>query len=364
MRVYMDGTAFMQHRRSGISRYVAELVEAFDRDPSLGIEPVTPYRWITNVHADGSRRGFRALPLPRRFRRPVLDRLNRGHARQSGRTDVAHYPLYDDSLLEKATHLRSITTVYDFTFEVFPHLFSDQTSELDLKRRFLEACDVLVCISESTASDLRRFHPQLDKPVFVTPLAVAPQFSHPRRSPLRSLPERYLLHVGNRAQHKNVELLFRAFRVLSERYADLQLVLTGAGLPGEADHLRRLGIAERTHFRKLTDAELPTAYHHAAAFVFPSRYEGFGLPLVEAMAAGCPTLISTAPALLEVAGEAAVVVDPDDLDGAIAGLERILGDQRHASDLRAAGRTRAADFTWHRTAQLTARAYRTAKVHT
>lgn len=358
LRVHFDGTAFMQHRRSGISRYFAELIAAYDADPALGVEPLTPYRFMTNVHARGTQRRFVSLPLPRRVREPALDRLNRRHRPGVVTTaDVAHFPLYDAALLHEAEHTRSVTTVYDFTFEVFPDLFGDVQEDLVVKRRFLEACDVLVCISEATRRDLHRFHPDLDKPVLVTPLAVSEEFFGASDRPVKGLPDRYLLHVGNRAEHKNIDLVLQAFQRLSSGDPDLQLVLSGQGLPDEEAKLRELGIQDRTKVLRISDADLPAAYRHALAFVFPSRYEGFGLPLVEAMAAGCPTLVSDTPALLEVAGDAADVVSPDDVDGAVTALQRLIGDTSYAEARRTSGRRRAREFTWRRTAELTVPAY-------
>lgn len=357
IRVHFEGTAFMQHRRSGISRYFAELIAAYDEDPALGIEPVTPYRYMTNVHAPQAGRGFRSLPLPRRHRADVLERLNRRRQAAPIRAEVTHYPLYEMGLLEGARAGRSVTTVYDFTFEVFPHLFGDLTRELEVKRQFLEAADVLVCISDATAQDLKVFHPELDKPVLVTPLAVSDEFQDAPVRRIRGLPERYLLHVGNRAEHKNVDLLLRVFAELAQRDPDLHLVMSGAGLPDEPEKIAALGIEGRTHVLKVSDAQLPGLYRGAQAFVFPSRYEGFGLPPLEAMAAGCPVLVSDTPALLEVVGDAADVFAPDDVDGAAALVERLLGDPAHAAARRAEGRRRAGEFSWRRTAQLTAAAY-------
>jgi glycosyltransferase involved in cell wall biosynthesis len=357
LRVHFDGSAFLQHRRSGISRYVAELIGAYDADPALGVQPVTPYRYITNVHARSTDRGFRSLPLPGRLRTPVLGRLNRRRARALGPVDLTHYPLYDAALLDAARSGVSVTTVYDFTWEVFPELFGDVTRDLGVKREFLDACDVLVCISEATRRDLHRFHPELDKPVLVTPLAVADAFRTAVDRPVKGLPERYLLHVGNRHRHKNVDLVHRAFRELAATDPDLHLVLCGQALPEEAALIAEIGVPERTHVVRLSDADLPSAYRRAQAFVFPSRYEGFGLPLLEAMAAGCPSLISTTPALTEVGGEDVDAVDPDDVDGAVAALQRLLGDAAHTAARREAGRRRAGEFTWRRTAELTAAAY-------
>jgi glycosyltransferase involved in cell wall biosynthesis len=359
LRVELDGTPFMEHRRSGITRYLTELISAFDRDPRLGVEAVTPYRYLTNAHAPSAGRKFRSLPLPRRWRRPVLDRLNRRYA-DAGAVDLTHFPWYDAAALERARERRSATTVYDFTFEVFPELFGDVSAELALKAEHLEAADVLLCISEATRQDLERFHPGLDKPVVVTPLAVGDEFRNAQDRPVRGLPKRYLLHVGNRVEHKNVELLLRAFKAIADDFPDLHLVLSGQGMATEPERLEALGITARTRVLRLSDRDLPSAYRRAEAFVFPSRYEGFGLPVVEAMAAGCPTVVTDAPALLEVVGDAADVVDPDDVDALAAALERLLGDPQLAARRRTEGRERAASFTWQRTAELTALGYEAA----
>ena len=108
--------------------------------------------------------------------------------------------------------------------------------------------------------------------------------------------------------------------------------MSGAGLPDEKAKIAELGIADRTRLLKVSDSELPALYRGAQAFVFPSRYEGFGLPLLEAMAAGAPAVITDIPASLEVAGDAAEVVGIDDVDGTVAALQRLLGDRELAED--------------------------------
>jgi glycosyltransferase involved in cell wall biosynthesis len=357
IRVEFEGSAFFEHRRSGITRYFAELIAAYDDDQGLGVSAITPYRFVTNVHLSGAERRIHALPLPRRLRSPVLERLNRRAADAGPPADVVHFPLYNTRALDAHRARASVTTVYDFTIEAMPDLFTDESEHLDAKRVFLESCDVLMCISEATRHDLHQFHPDIDKPVVVTPLAVSEAFRNAQARRPRGVPERYLLHVGNRAGHKNVGLLLEAFARLAADDPSLHLVLSGAGMPGESDQLETLGIADRTHLLKVSDADLPGLYRCAAAFVFPSYYEGFGLPVLEAMAAGCPTVVSDIPALVEVAGGATPAVAPDDVDGLVAVLLQILGDRRYADRLRADGRRQASSFSWRRTAELSRNAY-------
>ena len=360
-RVLYDGEAFIRHRRSGITRYLAELITEFAEDPSHAVTPVTPFRYVANAHlVDAASGGYRHVPVPGRWRVPLLGRMNRGAERRVGDGagwDLVHHSLYEPPALERWAGGPRVCTVYDFNFELHPEHFGDTAGLLADKERFLAACDALICISETTASDLRRVHPDLDKPVFVTPLAAGAEFFEPARSPIRGLPERYLLNVGNRHPHKNVDVLLRAFAAMMASDPDLHLVLCGAHLPSEPARLRELGIAERTHVLRASDAQLPWLYSRAEAFVFTSLCEGFGLPAVEAMAAGCPVVLSDIPALVEVADDAALYFRPDDVEGLVACLQRVVGDETLRKDLITRGSARAAGFTWKRTAELTAAAY-------
>lgn len=363
LRVLFDGTAFSLHRWSGISRYFAELIGQYRDDARLGVEALTPYRYTSNAHL-ATRPGFHAVPLPRSRRISVLNRLNRAALRRTDLTrSITHFPLYDAHLLPAARTSRSVTTVYDFTFEVHPELFGDASLHLAQKAEFFRACDALVCISETTRRDLARFHPDLDKPVVVTPLAVSDEFAARGSRRVRRLPNRYILHVGNRAEHKNLELVLKAFDELAARDHQLHLVLSGQGLPAERERISELRHCDRVHTIRLSERELPSAYRDAAAFFFPSYYEGFGLPLLEALTAGCPAVISDCPALLEVADGAAGVVGADDLDGAVAALDELINNPKVADRRRSLGLSRANDFSWRRTAERTVAAYRLARDH-
>lgn len=357
-RVLFDSEAFIRHRRSGITRYFAELIGEFRADESWGVEPLTPFRYVANAHLSENLPGqYRQVPLPARWRAPVMDRLNSRAMRSAVSADIVHHSVYEPSALERWSAPKRVCTVYDFTFELFPDLFPQTQEDVSAKNLFIDRCDALLCISNTTYDDLRHFHPQLDKPVIVTHLGVSDRFFTVPRSNIRGLPDRYLLHVGNRHVHKNVDVLFQAFAAIARTDPSLHLVLCGNSLSDEPARLRELGIQERTLNLNVSDEQLPWLYHNAQAFVFPSRYEGFGLPLVEAMAAGCPTIISKTPALLEVAEDAALVFAPDDVESLTEHIQNLLGDTQAQIRLRDAGALRAADFTWRRTAEQTMHAY-------
>jgi glycosyltransferase involved in cell wall biosynthesis len=358
LKVLYDGTAFIRHRRSGVTRYLSALIHEFNADPDFGVDPVTPYRWVANDHLASKRAGFTHIPLPGRLRPAVLERLNARRIRRAADTaDLVHYSVYEAASLDAWRAPRRVCTIYDFTVERFPEFGREWSEYLPTKALFIERCDALICISQTTHDDLIRFHPELDKPTFVVPLGVGDEFFNPVQTRIRGLPERYLLYVGNRHPHKNVDLLLRAFADIRSDHPDLHLVLAGAYLQPETSRLQELGIADWTVRLRVSDHQLPWLYHQAEAFVFPSLYEGFGLPVLEAMAAGCPVAMSDAPALLELASDVALVFERDDPDALAGEVQKLVSDRILADRMRERGRRRAKGFTWRRAAALTAAAY-------
>lgn len=361
MRVLIDDQAFVRHGRSGITRYFTELIREFRCDGALNTTAITPYRYVANAHiSDMAPRRYTRVPLPPPARTAAFRALNRRSRRDwNVAVDVIHHTLYASDALAQTPGTPRVCTVYDFILERFPDLFPDAGPLVAEKQPYLEQCDGLLCISQTTYRDLRRFHPALDKPIEVTPLGVAESFFRPHERSVRGIPESYVLHVGNRHKHKNARLLFGAFARIAPAHPDLQLVLCGNGLhAAERAELAELGILGRTHCLRVSDEDLPAVYHRAAAFVFPSRYEGYGLPVAEAMASGCPVLAADTPAVTEVADGAALIFGPDDEDGLADSLTRVLGDAALRERLIDAGRQRARALSWRRTAVATTQAYR------
>jgi glycosyltransferase involved in cell wall biosynthesis len=176
------------------------------------------------------------------------------------------------------------------------------------------------------------------------------------------LPERFILYPANLWPHKNHDRLLEALARTSDR--ELALVLTGEDY-GRRERLlgraRELGVAQRVrHLGYVPAATVPALYRAATALVFPTLYEGFGGPPVEAMACGCPVAASDAASVPEVCGGAALHFDPREVDAMAAAIDAIAGDDALRRRLRAAGRERAAEFTWARAAAAHAEVYRDA----
>ena len=356
-RVLFDEQTFLMQERGGISRYFTELICQFDGQPSLGVAPLVPARWVKNEHL--------ALAFPERHhippgplrRRPLLKLANRAFASGSGAADLVHHTHYDERYLGRYRGIPRVCTVYDMIPELMPEAFPLGNPH-QAKKRFVQECDAIICISETTKRDLQAVYAVGDKPVVVTNLAVSDQF-RPRGSQRMSLPDQYVLFIGQRSGYKNASVLLRSMASLVSSHRDLWLVLVGGGslTQSEQAEAATLGLTNRLVQLHVPDADLPDVYAGAAAFVFPSRYEGVGLPVLEAFASGAPTLLADTEIFREVAGAESAFFDPDNHEQLAGLIARCLTDPVYRRELASSGSRRLAEYSWERTAQQTSLVY-------
>lgn len=267
-----------------------------------------------------------------------------------------------------------VVTLHDLAPLLVPGVMPSAAKRIVYRRwnaRAVSVADRIIVPSRATATDVERSFPAARGKLEVIGEA-ADDFSSgpigPLTETLAHLASRpYLLSMGNTKPHKDLPTLLRAFSELADSESDLRLLLVGAEPPGYLD-MELAGAATEIRTRvaftgRLEDTELRALYAGAAAFVFPSCHEGFGLPPLEAMALGAPLVCADATPLLEVVGEAALLFPAGDANALVQVLARLLHDPLTSHRLALAGPDHAARFSWKRTAQATVTAYRDALKH-
>ena len=249
----------------------------------------------------------------------------------------------------------AVVTVHDLSFESDPELMSrrDRLMFRTFVPRSVRRAGRVLAVSERTKRDLIEHYRIAEEMIVVTPNGVDPIF-RPNGAAPDGTP--YALFVGGIQPRKDP---LTAIEALAQVDGDLRLVLVGDEKRGGDEvrsAVRRLGLEPRVEFAGYVEHEgLASLYRGAACLVFPSRYEGFGLPVLEAMASGTPVVATTAGAVPEIAGDAAVLVEPGDPEALAEGIRQALADRER---LVAAGLDRASRFTWAETARLTLAVYR------
>lgn len=285
------------------------------------------------------------------------------------RLDLYHAPHYT---LPFRLPCPAVVTIHDLIHLIFreylPHPLARYYARYMIGRAVREAAGIIT-VSLSSSRDIRRHFPDLTQDISVVPNGVDSTFA-PRPLPevrewlahSMDLKGTYLLFVGNPKKHKNLGLLMQAIARLQSSYPDLDLVVVGGSDDQNADlldHARKLGVESRVRFFGTVDHDtLAFLYSAAIALVFPSRYEGFGLPPLEAMACGAPVIASNSSSVPEVLGPAAVYFSPQSVDSLMNALCRLLDSPELRARLARMGRSRARLFTWEEAARQTMKVYR------
>jgi len=325
------------------------------------------------ICAEGSGAGVVTMPWrfgPIKFR-ALWERLLLPAASLRMGLDCLHFPA--GQVAHSPKTCPQVATIHDLYAFAIPEVYPPHQAASQRRDLIATAarCDALIADSECTKNDMMRFLGLPPEAITVIPLAPRECFHKIREiekpTDVRAalgLPERYFLCVGgkNNRFHKNTRRVVEAVGRLNEPLrSQVGIVIVGREseyldtVRGRADEL---GLRDQVMFTGIIDDEkLRLLYNLAAAFVFPSLYEGFGLPILEAMACGTPVITGNRGAMMEVAGDAAVLVDPDDPEEISDAMAHLLTDEVARDDFSSRGLARAGLFTWRKTAEITAEVY-------
>ncbi len=368
MSVYFDISAAV-HRRAGLGRYAESLARgllpllgdelAFFYNREAGVEPLAGLEHVPARTVSLGYKPWRMLVWLGQLGRIRFDRLLPG-ARLYHATEHLLMPL---------AGVPTVLTVHDLIFRRYP------AHHKPLNRAYLNATLPLFCrraghiiaVSEQTKRDIMAAYHVPAQKISVIHEAADPRFRpQPPETVAEArarygLPARYLLFVGTIEPRKNLGRVLAAFeRLHRERLTDALVIVGRRGWLYDAffAQLEASPARQAVLFPGFVpDADLPAVYAGSQAVAFPSEFEGFGLPVLEGMACGAPVVCSNTSSLPEVAGDAALLVDPLDTDALTDALRRVLADPGLAAELRQRGYAQAARFSWSRAAQETAAVY-------
>ena len=365
MRVAFDQQVFLLQEYGGISRYVCSLANGLAKLPDVDVRIIAPLHY--NSHLDALpgdlKRGWRVPRLPKTARLACsVNGVLARHAMRRFRPDIIHETYYSaDAVVLRGA--RRVITVYDMIYERFPSEFSG--GQLTAAKKIaVSRADHVLCISESTRRDLIEILGIDADRVSVVYLGydelalsglASGQLRHHEDT------SAFLLYVGSRGGYKNFESLLRVFASSTYLSENFSIVCFGGGAfrNEELSLMREFKLAD-TQVRHMGggDEVLAQLYQQAAAFVCPSRYEGFGIPLLEAMSLGCPVICSNTSSIPEVVGAAGEYFDPGDVESMRTAIESVLESRARRDELAAKGYARCALFSWTRCAEETLSIYR------
>jgi len=385
MKILYDHQIFYRQNYGGVSRYFCELMNRFSTDPDISF--ILPLRFVQNdnlaqfpqLNKYWSGRYNRLYNnncvslVQKKIRFNALNFGLNFFINNQGESvrllkkqdfDVFHPTYFEPYFLKYLQKKPYALTVYDMIHEHFPEYFKSKDQTSVWKKELIENAGVVIAISENTKQDIIKFT-DVD-PNRVQVIHLGNPFEHydepPRINTSSETPvfgKPYLLFVGDRPRYKNFNFFIESVAGMLCKNEELHVVCAGS-LPfthNEKQFLKNRNILDKVHHVKINDTILKNLYKNARAFIFPSLYEGFGLPVLEAFSCGCPAVISNSSSLPEIGGDGALYFDPGDRESIISALETVLSNEKYRGDLIKKGYRRLKDFSWELTAHKTKKMY-------
>ncbi len=359
MRGAYDHQIFGWQRYGGISRYFFELARHIEVHEGVDLKIISPLFVNEYLLASGLPvAGIHALQIRRTGR--LYRELNRWlapFAMRHYKPDLVHETYYSQGTVAPR-RAKVVITVHDMIHELFPADFSKWDATSKEKASAVKRADHVICVSENTRKDLVRI---LDVDPAKTSVVHHGYELSQAPAGIRRCNEAYILYVGSRGGYKNFDSLLQAYAASGHLHSNFRLVAFGGG-PLTASEQARVETLSRgkwhVHHFSGGDDVLADLYSFAEVFVYPSRYEGFGIPPLEAMSCACPVLCSDRSSLPEVVGDAAGFFDPESVDSLIDALNQVVSDSSFRQTLINKGRLRCAEFSWKKCADETLEVYK------
>lgn len=377
MKVLYDHQIFSMQEYGGISRYFSQLMGEFERTGKVSFSVSTlcsNNQYLQHLKSFHSLRRCRDKLNP--FQALLTKicygqnpyRKNLEHSRQAlMRTDfdVFHPTYYDPYFLDLEKERPFVLTIHDMIYEIFPEYFPVSDTTASRKRKLIEAADSIICVSEKTRTDLLEFFPDLDTSSVQVihhgnPLNLTISLETIQEKQGTSKERKQLLYVGDRWAYKNFNFFITASIKILRKYPWLDIACVGGGKlsADEIRYLQQLDVLKRVRHYPVNDDQLVTHYRNSLALVIPSLYEGFGMPVLEAFACGCPVICSNSGSLPEIAQDAAVFFDPKSIVSIQNAVESVISNDDLRGVMVKKGLIILKNYSWARAADLTENVYK------
>jgi glycosyltransferase involved in cell wall biosynthesis len=368
MRVLYDYQIFTQQNYGGISRYYFELMNQFKRTDLLDVQLPLIFsnnEYIIDKKVIKSNSFFKEKKFPGQQRlMSVINRAASIGALRANNFDIFHPSYYHTYFLKYIPEKKPfVITFYDLIHEKFGNHFPQLRDRyVNNRALLLGKASKVIAISENTKKDIIEYYKTEAEKIEVVHLAssLLPPQDPGTAGAAQQLPDRFLLFVGNRSMYKNFDLFVKAIAPLLRHDDSLMLVCAGGGAftAEETKTFSELRISHKLLFAPAGNASLSRLYQHALAFFFPTLYEGFGIPILEAFGCGCPVVVSNTSSLPEVAGDAALYFDPLNEESMRNAAQRIVNETHTRAQLIQKGYERNKLFSWEATARKTFEVYK------
>lgn len=348
VRVFLDHQIFIYQKFGGISRYFTELMrqgaKSADVNYSLSVF------LSENQHLERKTRIL--IPLFKGRQRIILW-LNRKRSlsKLRDKTIKLFHPTYYDTYFLKYWDKPFVITVYDMINELYPQFFSSDDPVITNKRVLIEKASKVIAISHQTKNDILKFCDVPESKITVVHLATSLGEVEACKKTKSSLHYKYLLFVGNRAGYKNFNTFYQAALKIIKIY-NINLVCAGGGAFSheELEEFHTDGVGKRVFYFSIDNNRvLKALFEDAHCFVFPSLYEGFGIPALEALISGCPVALSNQGSFPEVAGEVGYYFDPESVDSIVEAIKKVPVFEEERNVLKKKWIEQAQKFSWEKT---------------
>lgn len=367
MRVLYDHQIFAMQNYGGISRYFFELMSNLDKDAGIDLElsiALTNNYYISHINYPFQKTSsierqismkmspIHRLPGLKKFLN--LERSKKILLRQD--FDILHPTYYNPYFLNYLGDKPFVLTIHDMIHEIFPEYYSLSDKTISWKQTLAERASKIIAVSENTRKDIIKFLGVSPNKIAVIHHGASIDINNVNGTvddnTASQMPNKYILFVGARERYKNFYFLLESIAPILHKNKDLHLICAGGGAfsNSEIKFLKILNINNKVAQYNVDDKELIYLYKNAICFVFPSLYEGFGMPVLESFACGCPVIASYSSSIPEVGGDAINYFNPKDVTDLRESVEKVIYDDSLREKLKLKGYEQLKNFSWKKTA--------------